>query len=687
MKRQYATGKEDSLVTEWRARNVAAMGLMSVLLAGFVGVVVLNAWLSDDAYITFRTIDNFVHGYGLTWNTAERVQSYTHPLWMLLLSGFSAITREIYFTSLAISILMSFGAVLLVVLSQRRSVRLAALAVVVFSLSKAFVDYATSGLENPLTHLLLAIFVLIYLGGPVTPRRFFWISLVAALGMLNRLDTTLLFAPALVYALLESRSWRSALYGMLGALPLVLWQVFALFYYGALVPNTAIAKLNTGLIPPAEIWREGLFYLENSLRVDPITLLVIGLGFVLPLVMRDWRKLPLVFGSGLYLVYVVRVGGDFMSGRFLTATLFMAVMVIVHLPWPSFLPRAHLPDWTMEAALLATVVVVGSSAPYNPIRAWGSTSAHHDAGVWVRGRSITDERPTYYGNTSLVRALGRGARLPDHDWAEAGRKAREAGPSVVLQGSVGFFGYFAGPEVHVVDLLGLGDPLLARLPVTDPNWQIGHFGRRLPEGYIESLAQGQNHIADPNLARFYDHLATVTRGDLWDPLRWREVWALMLGRYDAWLDAYAFHRDDPFSPRLSATNPTDHPYVYTYVWNNGAGEMYLLDDASERGKVYLIEWFISPSGVRFAGDYRQHVSSIGSLSDEELLTVGVIFAPDALLRSYEMYEHRYWFGYDGPAATTFTIVLPGLAWYNGEAPGGFWQECPLDTVLSLVPSP
>jgi hypothetical protein len=50
--------------------------------------------VGDDAYFTFRTIDNFVHGYGLRWNIAERVQAYTHPLWLLLLTPFYWITGE-----------------------------------------------------------------------------------------------------------------------------------------------------------------------------------------------------------------------------------------------------------------------------------------------------------------------------------------------------------------------------------------------------------------------------------------------------------------------------------------------------------------------------------------------------------------------------------------------------------------
>jgi arabinofuranosyltransferase len=51
-----------------------------VLLALFAVVLCRTAWVGDDAYITFRTVDNLVHGYGARWNVDERVQAYTHPL-------------------------------------------------------------------------------------------------------------------------------------------------------------------------------------------------------------------------------------------------------------------------------------------------------------------------------------------------------------------------------------------------------------------------------------------------------------------------------------------------------------------------------------------------------------------------------------------------------------------------------
>ena len=69
----------------------------------FTIVLVRTAWVSDDADITFRTVDNFVHGFGLTWNVTERVESFSNPLWLFLTSAIYFFTNEIYFTSKILS--------------------------------------------------------------------------------------------------------------------------------------------------------------------------------------------------------------------------------------------------------------------------------------------------------------------------------------------------------------------------------------------------------------------------------------------------------------------------------------------------------------------------------------------------------------------------------------------------------
>ena len=74
-------------------------------------VWVRSAWGADDTYITLRSVDNFVNGYGLLWNVAERVQAYTHSLWMFLLSGTYFFTREAYYTTVVVSIVTTLAEV------------------------------------------------------------------------------------------------------------------------------------------------------------------------------------------------------------------------------------------------------------------------------------------------------------------------------------------------------------------------------------------------------------------------------------------------------------------------------------------------------------------------------------------------------------------------------------------------
>ena len=297
--------------------------------------------------MTFRTVDNFINGYGLTWNTAERVQVYTHPMWMFLVSAAYFFTREIYFTSIFLSVATSLMAVIVVAFSVARSWTGALLGVTILTFSKAFTDYSTSGLENPLSHLLLALFLLVYLKSDFSVKHMFLLALIAALAAFNRLDTILLYIPALGYGYFKTDSKHKGLYAIaLGFLPLLLWEAFSLFYYGFPFPNTAYAKLNTG-IPDATLARQGLNYLLNSIRWDPLTLSIVGGGIVASIFNQERRAtVPVAAGIVLYLLYVVKIGGDFMSGRFLTDPMFAAtILLIVFLPRSRTVSIKNLAGW------------------------------------------------------------------------------------------------------------------------------------------------------------------------------------------------------------------------------------------------------------------------------------------------------------------------------------------------------
>jgi arabinofuranosyltransferase len=135
------------------------------LLILFTYVFLANAWVGDDAHITFRTVWNFVHGYGLTYNPDERVQAYTHPLWMLTISAAHFVTREFFFTVTAISFCFSLlaGAV---ILRRTRTLGSAALVALWLLSSKALIDYTASGLEYPLSYFLIALFYVRYFERP-----------------------------------------------------------------------------------------------------------------------------------------------------------------------------------------------------------------------------------------------------------------------------------------------------------------------------------------------------------------------------------------------------------------------------------------------------------------------------------------------------------------------------------------
>jgi arabinofuranosyltransferase len=111
-------------------------------------------------------------------------------------------------------------------------------------------------------------------------------------------------------------------------------------------------------------------------------------------------------------------------------------------------------------------------------------------------------------------------------------------PLVDLAATVGHRGLLAGPLVHMVESW-ICDPLLVRLPVADPGrWRIGHFTRRIPEGYLETLASGENRIRNADLARYWEALRTVLREPVFDGHRLAVWWRFVRGDYDELLARY-----------------------------------------------------------------------------------------------------------------------------------------------------
>lgn len=539
--------KANSTIPVWVYR-IPAAGLIVV----FTVLLFRTAWVGDDAYISFRAVENFLHGYGPVFNVGERVQVFTHPLWFFLMSAVNAVTQrigalnpwaQVYSVAVYLSIAVSLAAVLGLALGVARSGLSLLLSLTLLVGSKAFIDYSTSGLENALSHLLLVLFLWAWgMRREVSTPRLMLLVGLASLAALNRYDTVLLYVPLLALLFFTSKKKLVAFAAMAaGGIPLVAWEIFSVLYYGFPFPNTAYAKLNTG-IPALALMRQGLFYYLDSLRYDPLTLLAIFATLVWLFWRRPLERKALAAGVGLYLLYVIYIGGDFMSGRYFSLPLLACAGMIAA---EALDDRAYLrlgrPCWAYGAALLAA----GLLAVFNPLAPLRSPLdfGQGEARLQIKDHGITDERAFYYPRTGLLASVRvkppPGSKFGGRNWVYD-----PAGPHRVrLTGPLGFTAYMLGPNVHVYDKNALSDALLSRTPLlSTTKWRIGHFHHIIPPGYEETLKSGENRIEDPNVAAYYDKLRVVIRGPLFDRQRLAEIWNLNTGKYDELVRSY---RPDP----------------------------------------------------------------------------------------------------------------------------------------------
>ena len=73
-------------MTKLRIRITAANPVVVVLIGGWQ-----YRWVSDDAYIDFRVVHNILQGLGPVFNPGERLEVYTDPLWVGVLTAFSGL--------------------------------------------------------------------------------------------------------------------------------------------------------------------------------------------------------------------------------------------------------------------------------------------------------------------------------------------------------------------------------------------------------------------------------------------------------------------------------------------------------------------------------------------------------------------------------------------------------------------
>jgi arabinofuranosyltransferase len=503
--------------------------LWVLLLCSLVGwAFVRTAVVTEDAFITFRVIDNALNGLGLVWNAGERVQPYTHPLWALLLLAFSAVSANIYQTALVLSLALTLMCVALIVrFSQGRWTAFWAVLALIFS--EAFVEYSSAALENALAHALVVGLVVAWRIYPAQANRRLWIAaLCAGLIVVTRHDFAVLVAPAMLvlFARAQGRARRGVL--VCAALPLVVWSTFSLVYYGSPWPNSAFAKLNNGL-SLAQSFAAAAPYFRDLLTYDAVTALVIAVALLRGLLQRAWQMRSLAFGLALYLLYLGSAGGDYMGGRLFSTPFVLAVCLLAM--------NVRLRGWWNAPAWIAVTVALGLQ------QGWMVRDVHPHAVE----RKLSQHAWMYpFTGWNASQRLADFSNMP---WAKQGLQARADKHEWVAKCAVGLYGFSAGPGVHIVDPLAITDGFLSRLPSKKPAYP-GHYERAFPQGYLESLTSGKNQLADPALQSLFAQTELLAKAPLFDAARWQAIWALNTGADRALVARAKYDANATFAPGL-----------------------------------------------------------------------------------------------------------------------------------------
>ena len=509
-----------------------------LLCAVVAWAYVRTAAVTEDAFITFRVIDNALNGYGPVWNVGERVQVYTHPLWALLLLAFSAVVSHIggniFHTALGLSLALTLFCVALV--ARNAAGRWTALwAVLALLFSEAFIEYSSAALENALAHALVAALVVAWARFRAvvdSAQRAWVVALCAGLLIVTRHDFALLVCPVVTSLLIRAKGRERWLALLVAALPLVVWSVFSLVYYGSPWPNSAYAKLNNGM-SLAEAFSAAEPYFRDLIKYDTVTALVIAAAVIRGVLQGAWRMRAPAFGLALYVIYLGSAGGDYMGGRLFSTPFVMAVAMLalnVRLRW-----------WWNAPLWIAVTLALGLH------QGWIVKDVHPHAEP-----RFMSQHAWMYPFTGWL-AETRRANFSNMPWGEQGLKARAEKHEIVAKCAVGLYGFNAGPSVRIVDPLAIGDGFLSRLPSKKPSYP-GHFERAFPDGYLDAVTSAKNELSDPALRALYEKIQLIETGPLFYPARLQAIWQMNTGEDKRLVAQAKYDPNATFAPGLGQTS-------------------------------------------------------------------------------------------------------------------------------------
>jgi len=401
------------------------MALMAVMLPAFEHTI-------DDAFISYRYARNLAAGHGLVFNPAQRVEGYTNLLWTLLLSAAIRLNLDPDAIAKGLGTLGGLGVIAATCFLSRQlqpeDRRQPCIATWLVATSAPILSFSVSGMETSVFVALILLGLALVVHEEQAGSQIPWSGMAFGICALLRPETVMYVGVTTIGLGLGALSRRSLVRLGAFAVPALGQAIWRYSYYSEWLPNTFVAK-TAGLTQASG----GLLYLRayaDSSRCV-VALSLIGLGLLA--VRRGRAGAGVVLPAAATVVYVVLIGGDWMPNFRFLAALDPLLFIAADHAFATVVPSLKLPR-----KQLATVVVVALMIlAFERYRVVARSRRHIDA----------------------ERALTNAIYVPTARWL------RRQHPGLVAVGDIGRIGWVS--DFPVLDLYGLVDPFVARLPGVD----------------------------------------------------------------------------------------------------------------------------------------------------------------------------------------------------------------------------
>jgi len=418
------------------------VGLLAPIIA-----LLINAWrvrwfTVDDAYISYRYARNLARGWGLVFNQGEAIEGYTNFGWTVLLAGGISVGIDPDVLAKVVGAASAAGTLTLCYFLSRRFApfKLApCFATWLLASSMPTIGYAMFGLETSFFVFLVVAALYAMFVEHERPGAFPWSGIIFGLAGLTRPEAPMFLGIPMLLLGRKFFGRQNLLRGIIFVAIVGAHMLWRKNYYGEWLPNTFTAK--TG--DPVQQFHRGKSYIAGYLgEAGPAVYLVFA-GAAIAVVRKHREMLSLAALSIAVCGYIMTIGGDWMPHFRFMAPFEPFAFVLVGVGARTLFDTHQRP---IQLAIVMFALYVGVQ----------------------RYHSFEDARRHFKGE--------------DEFWESAVNQSAEwlvehNRPGYIAVADMGYIGYRT--DFPVLDLLGLVDPVISRLP--------GGYTKKTGPGYVKRV--------------------------------------------------------------------------------------------------------------------------------------------------------------------------------------------------------